>query len=315
MVLCLTLASPARAETDALEQARQAVEAGRYQQAVDALSPWLTQHPRNDRGWFLLGVAWAHLDKRADALAAFRKVTVLKPRMPEPHVNMAALFVRMGDAESAIDELELALALNPDMPRVEVDLANLLVRSALRHYRRALGRLPADTLAARRYNALRRAFTQPEEVPLPATAAVTPPVVDTAEGAANGAGGGQRPPRPNEEGGRLTAVLDALEAWRKAWAAKDLNTYFAAYAEDFTPPRRFGSRAAWRAYKQRVIRNKPSIRIRLEDVRVRFPDATHALVRMTQHYRAGAYASDDRKQLAFRRVDGDWKIVREEVVP
>lgn len=306
------------AASPAVATARHAIDAGRFDAAVQALEPWLEQHPKDARAWFLAGVAYARAKRYPLAIDAFRKVAALKPDLPEPHTNLAAVYHALGDDALAINELELALMLKPDSARFERDLAELHLREALRHYRKSLKLAPDPTLQGR-YARIERAAKGQDEPPmsLPDTAAVAPPLPHPSEPAPAGpAGDAGKRGAASDESERLTEVLDAIENWRAAWSARDLDRYFAAYAEDFRPPARFGSLAAWKRYKRRVIGNKPSIRVELEDVRVTFsPDGHEAHAHFVQHYRAGGYRSDDRKELTFRRMAQGWKIVREEVAP
>ncbi len=345
VIVCLwLLAWPAAggadaSASDAVTAAGQAIHSGHYEAAVQALEPWLEAHPKDARAWFLVGVAYARAHRYPLAMDAFRKVSALKPDLVEPHVNLAAVYHALGNDAMAISELDVALMLKPDSPRIERDLAELHLREALRHYKKALKRAP-DARLRQRYAWLRELIeagsgrageagtgsTPTVHPALPETAAVTPPL----PASMNRPAGAPRGMEPNgakaragaeqnggaDEAERLTEVLDAIENWRAAWSARDLARYFSAYADDFQPPARFGSLAAWKRYKRRVIGNKRRIQVALEQVRVTFsPDGREAVARFMQHYRADSYRSDDAKKLTLARTAKGWKIVREEAGP
>ncbi|RME40883.1 MAG: hypothetical protein D6794_01475 [Deltaproteobacteria bacterium] len=109
-------------------------------------------------------------------------------------------------------------------------------------------------------------------------------------------------------------ALAAVEAWRRAWSARDAEAYLAAYAPDFEPPRGFATLGDWRAYKKRVIASKSFIKVTLEDaLATRQPDGSVS-VEFLQHFRSNNFNSDDRKRLLLKKIGPDWKIVREQIL-
>lgn len=107
------------------------------------------------------------------------------------------------------------------------------------------------------------------------------------------------------------AVLGSVQAWAKAWAAKDVRSYLAAYRPDFKPQEM--SRDAWE--KQRLDRiSKPrAIEVELSDVSISMPDDSHASVLFMQHYRSDSYRDSVRKTLKMEKIDGVWLIASEQV--
>ncbi|MDQ6989831.1 MAG: tetratricopeptide repeat protein [Mariprofundaceae bacterium] len=116
-----------------------------------------------------------------------------------------------------------------------------------------------------------------------------------------------KPEFVDEEDLSITAVLDALEAWRSAWSAQDLKAYFSAYAKDYRPPEKFASLQAWRSYKNRVVMNKKFINISLEQVEVEIQGKV-AGITLLQHFRSNTFNSDGRKQIVFKHGQYGWKI-------
>jgi len=110
----------------------------------------------------------------------------------------------------------------------------------------------------------------------------------------------------------ITGVLDALEIWRKAWSAQNLSTYFLAYADDYSPEKRFGSIDAWKAYKTRVTTNKKFIQVNFEQVEVNMQDGDkRATVMFLQRFRSNSYNGDDLKRIILKYTAAGWKIVSE----
>jgi len=106
-------------------------------------------------------------------------------------------------------------------------------------------------------------------------------------------------------------VSDAIEDWRKAWSAQDLDAYFAAYSNDFNGGRRFKTRADWASYKRRVILKRSYIRVTLNDVKIVHKDNQVVKVTFKQYFQSNSYHSDDYKTLWLKNIHGTWKIFRE----
>ncbi|OIQ03189.1 MAG: hypothetical protein COS82_05075 [Zetaproteobacteria bacterium CG06_land_8_20_14_3_00_59_53] len=107
-------------------------------------------------------------------------------------------------------------------------------------------------------------------------------------------------------------ALDTVESWRKAWSGKDMDAYFSAYAADFDPGDKYPSLAAWQDYKRKVLGKKARIEVKIENAKpYALPDGS-IKVFFLQHYRSGAYNSDDMKMLRLRN-NGDGLMIVQEV--
>jgi len=107
------------------------------------------------------------------------------------------------------------------------------------------------------------------------------------------------------------AVLQVVEAWRSAWSNRDLDAYFAVYADDFEVNDRFASMDAWKAYKRWVIGKRSSIEVTLDLIQLHHVSADTVRVEFLQHFRADDYESNDLKALTLKRYGSGWKIVSE----
>lgn len=121
------------------------------------------------------------------------------------------------------------------------------------------------------------------------------------------------------ESGSTTAAKDAkdtkdaeaaVHAWARAWAAKDLKAYFAAYGKDFAPSGSL-SRGAWESERRDRINGKASISVKLENLKVSVEGHNKAVARFRQDYKAGGLAVSSRKTLDLVKVGERWLIVRE----
>ena len=343
LILCLWI-TPAWAadNTDkSLEQAKQAMQAGRYAQALEALESLVKKEKNNYEAWFLFGVAQVHEQKDHQAIEAFRHVIELRPNLAEPHNNLAAVYNNLGDTQAAIRELETALEKRPNYTVAEENLADLHIKLALKYYRDSL-KHGANSAIEQRYARLLRvrnpaADTQDtaptqqakKEADVPVSQQPTPKPIAKKPTATNPTKAVKQPvqmPKPYiakaqpadetmssiAEDKSITGVLDALEAWRKAWSAKNLDAYFNAYAKDFKPDARFDSIAAWQAYKKRVIQNKTFIDVQFEKVEVDIPASRDiARIHVLQHFRSNSYKGDDQKIITMKYTPQGWKITAE----
>ncbi len=128
--------------------------------------------------------------------------------------------------------------------------------------------------------------------PVATTAAVTqPPSVSAANGNAS------------------KDAESAVQAWAKAWAARDVKAYLAAYGKDFTPPGSL-SRADWEQERRQRITSKSKISIKLENLKVTVNGNT-AVAHFRQDYKAGGLAVSSRKTLDLVKSGDRWLIVKE----
>lgn len=102
----------------------------------------------------------------------------------------------------------------------------------------------------------------------------------------------------------------AVQAWAKAWAAKDIKAYFAAYGKDFAPSGSL-SRNAWESERRDRINGKASISVKLENLKILVEGHNKAVARFRQDYKAGGLAVSSRKTLDLVKVGERWLIVKE----
>ena len=333
LLICCLWIMPAWADNEnGLEQAKQAMQAGHYAQALKTLESLVKQEPNNYEAWFLFGVAQVHEQQDHQAIEAFKHVIELRPNLAEPHNNLAAVYNNLGDTQAAIRELETALKKRPNYAVAEENLADLHIKLALKYYRDSL-KHGANRAVEQRYARLLRVRNPAADQDTIATQhtpkkdhvpAMKPAKPDTKSVANTASPTTTAKPQaavitPAEktmpsiaEDKSITGVLDTLEAWRKAWSEKNLDAYFNAYAEDFKPGARFNSVDAWKAYKTRVIQNKAFIDVQLEKVEVDIPASRDmANIRMLQHYRSNTFSGDNWKTITMKYTPKGWKIIAE----
>jgi len=106
-------------------------------------------------------------------------------------------------------------------------------------------------------------------------------------------------------------VIDAVQAWAKAWSSGDVDAYLAFYARDFKTPRG-EPRAEWEKGRRQRIAASKSIVIALDSFKVGFAADDRSTVTFRQNYRSDIVRSDvTTKTLLMAKVDGRWLIQQE----
>ena len=111
LLASLVLQSAQPHSADALQEAESLLQKQQYDQAEVKLQGLVKTQSSNPQAWFDLGFAESHLDKNAEAIAAYRKAIELSPKWFEANHNLG---------------LTLAKAGNPADP-------NIIIQSLLQH--------------------------------------------------------------------------------------------------------------------------------------------------------------------------------------
>lgn len=119
-------------------EAVQFVRAGNNKAALNALDSFLDADPGDLQGQFLRGLVLTNLERRQDAIGAFRNLTTQHPELPEPHNNLAALYAATGNYELARTSLQQAIRANPEYATAHENLGDLYVKMASLAFDRSL---------------------------------------------------------------------------------------------------------------------------------------------------------------------------------
>lgn len=103
-------------------------------------------------------------------------------------------------------------------------------------------------------------------------------------------------------------ILDAVNAWTEAWAAKRLDAYFAHYIEGFAGD--MDNAKAWQLSRKHKILRSKQIKIGLSEIKINKLENS-VEVAFNQHYESGRYQDAGRKTLAMTNVNGRWLIKKE----
>mgnify|MGYP000188387362 CR=1 FL=1 len=136
------------------------------------------REPRNAQARFQRGVALAGLGRADDAIVAFSQMTQDFPELPEPYINLAALYAERGELLRARDSLIMANRVAPENALAQFNLGDVYVRLAAQSYQSAIKLNPKNATARARLDALPdlpgvHPATKPVTTTLPAASGVT----------------------------------------------------------------------------------------------------------------------------------------------
>lgn len=319
--------------------------------ALKLIDEALARQSQDPQMRFRRGVALSMLDRKAEALAVFQKLTEDHPEMPAPYNNMAVILGSQGDYDKARQALERAIRTHPAYATAYQNLGDVYAQLASQAYTKALSLDKADASVPPKLALLRELTSgaqppaTPTAAPVPAasptpavvakapTAAVSPAVPPTSPAAAptRPASSAAVPPatapapaaapvaaaptaKPAPSSPAVDASADvqaAVRAWAAAWARRDMAAYFAAYSPEFRGAAR--SRSAWEQDRRDRIATRKHIKVDVQDLRVTV-DGDRATARFRQIYSSDALSASGRKTLQLvRGPQGRW-VIREESV-
>ncbi|MEM7282956.1 MAG: tetratricopeptide repeat protein [Pseudomonadota bacterium] len=312
-----------------LGDAERMLEAGNLDGALAEVEAILEHTPDDPETRFFHGIVLAEKGQDDDAIVVFAALTQDYPELPEPYNNLAVLFAQKGDYEKARDALRAAIRTHPSYSTAHENLGDLYAKMASNAYDRALEENSGNESARLKLSQINDLFSRPEaEVQIPVQVAELPksdpepmaevveqqpePLVDT-------------PPEPVEDTpvadtiedttvdvvNRDTAVMAAVTAWSEAWAAQDVDGYLSYYAPNFRPRGNL-ARATWEVQRRDRLRRPNFIEVIVENPTVNFNGEDSVRVEFKQTYRADSYSDQVKKLLDLQRVDGSWKISREQ---
>lgn len=326
LTLALVCATSA-AYADDYGDVSQLVHAGKLDEAMVKADSYLVGKPADPQMRFLKGVIQRNLGKQAEAIATFTKLTEDYPELPEPYNNLAVLYAGQSQFDKARAALEMAIRTNPSYATAHENLGDIYARLASQAYNKALQLDGANAAVPPKLALIRELFSPNNKGPHPATAALTatpavpvakpstpapaaPIAVPAVVAPATTIGAAPAKPVASDSAAKESRqVEEAVQAWAKAWSAKDITAYLGAYGKEFDPAGQ-QTRNAWEEERRKRIVGKTSISVKLDKLSVTVNGAK-AIAKFRQDYRAGALAVSSRKTLELVKTGNRWLIVKE----
>lgn len=331
--LAIGFAVPAFA--DNLPEVQRLIKQGQYPQALEKVDAYLSNKPKDAQGRFLKGLIYTEMNKPADAISVFTKLTEDYPELPEPYNNLAVLYAQQKQYDKARTALEMAIRTHPSYAIAYENLGDVYAKLASQAYDKALQLDNANATTQNKLAlirdlittsgkanvkpALAPAFAAKPVAPAP-TAAPATVLASTPSAAANNpppkvaeAKPAPTPvatPAPAKADGASEDVAKAIAAWASAWSRKDIKSYFAAYASDFDTPKDM-PRKAWEAEREsRIAGKRGTISVTYDEPQITI-NGDKATVKFRQHYKAPGLSSSTTKTMILVRSGSKWLIKEE----
>ena len=346
--LAIGFAAPAFA--DNLPEVQRLIKQGQYPQAMEKVDAYLSSKPKDAQGRFLKGLIYTEMNKPAEAIAVFTKLTEDYPELPEPYNNLAVLYAQQKQYDKARTALEMAIRTHPSYAIAYENLGDIYAKLASQAYDKALQLDNANAATQNKLALIRDLITtsgkgnvKPGAAPLAAPApSVAPPaaaakpaaaptvapsasVASSTQGAASttpaklaeakpAPASAPTSPAPAPVANKTDAasedVAKAIAAWANAWSRKDVKAYLAAYANDFSTPKGM-PRKVWEAEREDRIAGKPGkISVSFDEPKISV-SGDKATAKFRQHYQAPGLSSSTTKTLVFVRSGNKWLIKEE----
>lgn len=301
---CIVLAAPP-VLADEVQEINQQFRSGNLTGALTRANAYLAKNPKDAQTRFLKGLILADQGKTNDAIAVFTGLTEDYPELPEPYNNLAVLYASQNKYAAAKNALEMAIRTHPSYATAHENLGDIYAKMASIAYDKALA-LDSKNTAAQTKLALIQDLIGRQPVQ-PATTKMSP---GAAKSVAKPIAADPSPVKPGSDKPAATNkdVEAAVTRWAQAWSARDIDTYLAAYASNFTTDGL--THAEWEAQRRARITAAAMINVKISNLKIEQQGDT-ASATFNQSYRSDRHQSTVKKTLKLALQNGQWRIVGE----
>lgn len=138
LALGLAIGFTAPAFADNLPEVQRLMKQGQLPQAMEKVDAYLSGKPKDAQGRFLKGLIFTEMNKPAEAIAVFTKLTEDFPELPEPYNNLAVLYAQQKQYDKARTALEMAIRTHPSYAIAYENLGDIYAKLASQAYDKAL---------------------------------------------------------------------------------------------------------------------------------------------------------------------------------
>jgi tetratricopeptide (TPR) repeat protein len=288
-----TLFISAQALANEVQDINQQFRTGDLSGALDGANRYLANNPKDAQARFLKGLILADQGKTDDAITVFTGLTEDHPELPEPYNNLAVLYASQNKFDAAKNALEMAIRANPDYATAHENLGDIYVKMASIAYDKALALDSKNTKVQ-----IKLALIQKMIPGQPGKPSTSKPV-------AKPAAADSTPAKPAQTNNSVEA---AINRWVRAWTARDVDAYLAAYASDYAADGM--SRNSWEAQRRASITGPKHIDVQLSELKIDLRGDT-ASATFRQSYRSDRLESTVTKTLKLALQNGQWRIIGE----
>ncbi len=321
------------------------IDAGKTRLALNYVDRYVNSKPGDPRALFLKARAQEKAGRPGEAAKIYERLIREYPHLPEPFINLAAIYVNGEQYEKARQLLVAALNTHSIYAKIYESLNNLHATMASQAYKNALlldGEAVKPNPSTVSTLLSWSAETIPETVvargePSPPASLSTgvsvsvddskvkpaPPITEPVKVASrppspanNGQLINQATPDPKRVAIRSRPARDdreeletTIKNWAAAWSRREVNRYLSFYSVRFRPNAGL-SRKQWKQQRKLRITAKKKIRIELSDLNTSVNGRT-ATALFRQAYQSDTFSDVIRKKLLLERGAEGWKIIRE----
>lgn len=309
LLLVFSFASASYA--DELKDISKMAESGQQAAALERVNTYLAANPKDAQAMFIKGIILAESGKREEAIKAFNDLTEKYPNLPEPYNNLAVLHADAGQYDKAKKALETAIKTHPSYATAHENLGDIYARMASEAYDKALQLDGGNTRAQSKLSLIKDLFGTGNKTTIAVKADAKPTKTMPIRPADKKA----EPVKAAEPVANTTAddeknITDAVNNWAKAWSDKNLEGYFASYADSFNPAKS-ESRKKWEQTRRDRIKAPASISVEVTNPKVTIESSDAAKMNFKQIYTANGKAIRTNKTLLLKKVNGTWLIDQE----
>ncbi|WP_415033212.1 tetratricopeptide repeat protein [Azonexus sp.] len=134
--LCISFSAPVFA--DNLPEIQRLIKQGQHAQALEKTEQYLSSRPKDAQGRFLKGIILTEMNRPADAIGVFTKLSEDYPELPEPYNNLAVLYAQQKQYDKARTALEMAIRTHPSYAIAYENLGDVYAKLASQAYDKAL---------------------------------------------------------------------------------------------------------------------------------------------------------------------------------
>jgi Flp pilus assembly protein TadD/ketosteroid isomerase-like protein len=310
LIFALSFASVSYA--DELKDISKMAESGQQAAALERINTYLAANPKDAQAMFMKGIILAESGKREEAIKAFNDLTEKYPNLPEPYNNLAVLHADAGQYDKAKKALETAIKTHPSYATAHENLGDIYARMASEAYDKALQLDGGNTRAQSKLSLIKDLFGTGNKTTIAAKVDTKPAKSETKP-----IRPADKKPEPSKAAEPAMAasndeqnISEAVNTWAKAWSDKNLDGYFASYADSFKPAKG-ESRKGWEQMRRDRISKPASINVEITNPKVTLEGADTAKMNFKQIYTAGGKPIRTNKTLLLKKVNGAWLIDQE----
>jgi hypothetical protein len=117
----------------------------------------------------------------------------------------------------------------------------------------------------------------------------------------------------NKQSSALNQISELLDNWANSWSNGNVDAYINFYSKDYSPTKI--SRKRWLANRRKLIKPERKIKIKISQIKLQYIKKNEMISsRFTQKFSSTFYSDTSKKQLIWKKINGDWVISSENTI-